>query len=63
MIMEWTVTLFLFGRVEGFGAPLIIDDFAYTNTAAARSPLPRLGPGLSQAGRGAGEAGEAADRA
>jgi uncharacterized lipoprotein YddW (UPF0748 family) len=36
MATVWTVALFLFGRGHSFGAPLIIDDFAYTNSAAAR---------------------------
>jgi uncharacterized lipoprotein YddW (UPF0748 family) len=36
MVMAWTVVFFLFGRCQGLGAPLVIDDFAYTNTAAAR---------------------------
>jgi uncharacterized lipoprotein YddW (UPF0748 family) len=30
------VPLFLFGRCQGLGAPLLIDGFAYTNSAAAR---------------------------
>ena len=36
MIKGWTVALFLLGRGHGLGAPLVIDDFAYTNTVAAR---------------------------
>src|SRR5450759_975415 len=36
MATVWTVALFLFGHGHSLGAPLIIDDFAYTNSAAAR---------------------------
>ena len=36
MVMAWAVALYLFGRWQCLGAPLIIDDFAYTNTVAAR---------------------------
>ena len=36
MATVWTVALSLFGRGHSLGAPLIIDDFAYTNSAAAR---------------------------
>jgi hypothetical protein len=34
--MAWTVVFFLLGRAQCLGAPLIIEDFTYTNTASAR---------------------------
>jgi uncharacterized lipoprotein YddW (UPF0748 family) len=36
MVMAWTVALFLLSQLHSQGSPLVIDDFAYTNTAAAR---------------------------
>src|ERR1035438_3517979 len=36
VVIAWTVALFLFGRDLSLGVPLIIDDFAYTNSASAR---------------------------
>jgi uncharacterized lipoprotein YddW (UPF0748 family) len=34
--MAWALAFYFFGRSQSLCAPLIIDDFAYTNTAAAR---------------------------
>jgi uncharacterized lipoprotein YddW (UPF0748 family) len=34
--IAWTVTVFHFAAFHGLSAPLILDDFAYTNTAVAR---------------------------
>ena len=36
IVIAWTVAFFLFGRCHSLGAPLIIDDFAYTNSASAQ---------------------------
>jgi uncharacterized lipoprotein YddW (UPF0748 family) len=36
MVMGWALAFYFFGRCHSFGASLIIDDFAYTNSASAR---------------------------
>ena len=55
-VMAWALVFYFIGGSHGLSAPLIIDDFAYTNSAAARQAwIAVSAPPVAMATSGNGE--------